>query len=102
MTKNTFDTIKCFSYDYSLGYAWDDDDFLLRIISKNINIINIFNDKYNIGGIHLYHNVENKPTIQHNQSLYNLKKNIHDSIGEYIDFTEDIEDFYNKCKKYLC
>ena len=102
MTKTTFDNIKCFSYDYSIGYAWDDDDFLLRIISKKININNVFHDIYNIGGIHLYHNVENKPTIQHNQSLYNLKKNIYDTTKEYIELIENIEEFDNKCKKYLC
>ena len=101
MTKTTFNIIKYFSYDYSIGYAWDDDDFLLRIISKKININNVFHDIYNIGGIHLYHNVENKPTIQHNESLYNIKKYIYDKTKEYINLIENIEEFDNKCKKYL-
>jgi hypothetical protein len=55
MTRNTFELVKNFSYDYTFGLDFDDNDFLLKIKSKNINIINLFHDEYNLGGIHLHH-----------------------------------------------
>ena len=55
LTRNTFELVKNFSYDYTFGVDYDDNDFLLKIKSKNIKIINIFHDEYNLGGIHLYH-----------------------------------------------
>ena len=60
MTIDTFNKIKNFSYDYSFGILYDDDDFLLKIISNNINVINLFHDIYNFGGIHLWHISFNK------------------------------------------
>ena len=92
MTINTFNLVKNFSYDYTFGINFDDNDFLLKIKSKNINIINIFHDLYNLGGIHLYHtssylkwkNIESNAEIFYKKlEKYNLNK-------IYIDFIEKI------------
>jgi hypothetical protein len=105
LTKNTFDLIKNFSYDYTFGVDWDDDDFLLKIKSKNINIINLFNEKYNMGGIHLYHKSSylNWKNIENNNTIFNNKNNFYKSHGKYIDYIENlninIDDIFYK--KYI-
>lgn len=104
MTINTFQMINNFSYDYTFGKDWDDNDFLLKIKSKNINIVNLFHNLYNFGGIHLFHNssyfkwksVESNSDIYHKKlEEYNLKKN-------YIDFIERINlNFINNRKIFV-
>jgi hypothetical protein len=75
LTRKTFDLVKNFSYDYTFGIDYDDNDFLLKIKSKNINIINLFNDIYNIGGIHLYHSSSylKWKNIESNLDIFNYK-----------------------------
>ena len=58
MTVDTFNKIKSFSYDYTMGISYDDDDFLLKIIANKINVVNLFHDEFHFGGIHLWHNSE--------------------------------------------
>jgi glycosyltransferase involved in cell wall biosynthesis len=92
MTKHTFDTVKNFSYDYTVGSAYDDDDFLLKIVAKKIIVNNVFHTDHTIGGIHLFHDLaqvtwdSNAPT---NELLFNIKKNIYNTTGKYIDFIEN-------------
>jgi len=88
MTKKTFDLIKNFSYDYTFGVDWDDNDFLLKIKSKNINIINLFHDEYNLGGIHLYHTSSYLKWngIESNLEIYNKKLEHYNNYNEYIEF----------------
>jgi hypothetical protein len=88
MTKTTFDLIKNFSYDYTFGVDWDDNDFLLKIKSKNINIINLFHDEYNLGGIHLFHTSSYLKWngVESNNEIFRNKKNHYDMYNEYIDF----------------
>jgi hypothetical protein len=87
MTRNTFDLIKNFSYDYTFGIDWDDNDFLLKIKSKNINIINLFHDEYNLGGIHLYHTSSYLKWngVENNLEIFRDKKNHYDMYNEYIE-----------------
>jgi len=89
MTKKTFDLIKNFSYDYTFGVDYDDNDFLLKIKSKNINIINLFHDEYNLGGIHLYHTSSYSKwnSIESNLEIYNKKLEHYNNYNEYIEFT---------------
>ena len=61
MTLSTFNKLKNFSYDYTMGLSFDDDDFLLKIIANKIKIKNLFHDEYFFGGIHLWH----KSSIKH-------------------------------------
>jgi hypothetical protein len=100
MTIDTFNKIKKFSYDYTMGFAYDDDDFLLKIISNNINIINLFHDQNNFGGIHLWHNSSQKKImrkIESNQNIFEKKKEYYSKIGKYIDIIE--QNIYNNIPK---
>jgi hypothetical protein len=99
LTKSTFDKIGGFSYDYTMGSWYDDDDFVLKIKAKNIDIVNIFHDTYNVGGIHLHHGYSSHTWdqgVERNQNLFNIKQLIYQKCGKYIDATENIEDF--ECK----
>ena len=88
MTRNTFNLIKNFSYDYTFGIDWDDNDFLLKIKSKNINIINLFYDEYNLGGIHLYHSSSylKWKGVESNNEIFNKKLEHYNIYNEYIEF----------------
>jgi hypothetical protein len=107
MTIETFNKIGSFSYDYTFGVDYDDNDFLLKIESKNINIVNLFHDEYYFGGIHLYH-ISSFPKwkkIQSNKELYLKKKDIILKLGEYIDVTENYDCFnekYSIIEKHIC
>jgi len=85
-TMETFKRIDGFSYDYSMGINYDDDDLVLKIKSLNIPIINIFQNEYNVGGIHLYHGSSGMNTdIDSNEQLFNHKMNIYNETANYID-----------------
>jgi glycosyltransferase involved in cell wall biosynthesis len=91
-TIDTFSKIDTFSYDYSLGRCFDDDDYLLKIRSNKINLVDIYHDKYYIGGIHLYHGVSASSTpningkfLELNESIFKCKLNIYNISGHYID-----------------
>jgi UDP-N-acetylglucosamine 2-epimerase (non-hydrolysing) len=102
LTRDTFNKIKCFSYDYTMGSLFHDNDFLLKIISNNIRIVNIFHEYHYIGGLHLYHGrsiqVLDKG-VESNSQLYHNKKNIFQKTNKYIDVTENIENFYSEFLK---
>ena len=102
MTRKTFDLICNFSYDCTMGTMYDDDDFVLKILSKNINIVNIFHDTNNIGGIHLFHQLavntwDNQK--EKNDLLFTNKKYIFDTINYYVDITESYENFDSEYEK---
>ena len=92
MTRNTFQMINNFSYDYTFGKDWDDNDFLLKIKSKNINIVNLFHNLYNFGGIHLFHNSSyfKWKSVESNSDIYHKKLEEYNFKKIYIDFIEKI------------
>ena len=102
MTRNTFELVKNFSYDCTMGTCFDDDDFLLKIKSKGINIVNLFNVPYGLGGIHLFHTnaiVTWDNGREHNNHLFSNKLNVYNRTGHYVDVTENYNNFdieYNK------
>jgi len=99
LSRISFDKVKCFSYDMTMGTWYDDNDFLLKIISKKIDVVNIFHNQYKIGGVHLNHpasGVAWDHGKENNENLFNKKKRIYDSLGIYVDATENIEDFDRK------
>ncbi len=89
VTINSFNKINGFSYDYSFGSWYDDDDILIKIRNK-LSIINVNNDINNIGGIHLFHGYEK---YTDNTNPYKIERND-------ILFLKKLE-FYNKTKIYL-
>jgi hypothetical protein len=104
MTRNTFDLIECFSYDYTMGTMYDDDDFVLKIKSKSIDIVNIFHDELNVGGIHLFHT--NAVEAWDNQKekndvLFINKKYIFDTTNYYVDVTQSYETFDSEYDKII-
>ena len=99
MSKETFDKIKEFNYDYTMGASYDDNDFLLKIISKNINTVNVFHNLSCVGGIHLYHGMSPEmwdKGVESNESLFNKKQRIYNGVGIYVEATENIEEFDRK------
>ena len=93
MSLNTFKKIKEFSYDYSFGHSYDDDDFLLKIQSLNINMYNVNNNVEKIGGIHLFHDVAyDNDYIDNNQnaSILVLKKDNFKNTGKYIEIYDSL------------
>ena len=80
MSRSTFDKIDGFSYDYSFGSCYDDDDFLLKIKNAWIEIHTVPNEIHGIGGIHLFHgyryNVSDTRayTNPDNQALFEKKR----------------------------
>ena len=96
MTVDTFNKIKNFSYDYIMGISYDDDDFLLKIIAKQINVVNLFYDEYNFGGIHLWHRSLSMKKKEFNNVMYFKKNDYFIKTGNYIDITENIELFEEK------
>ena len=99
MTKATFDKVKCFDYDYTMGSSYD--DFLLKIISKNINIQNCYHTQYNIGGIHLFHNFAQHVWdcgVEMNHNLFITKQRIYNLNSKYISATENKEEFESNYK----
>lgn len=89
MSIDTFNKIKHFSYDYSFGISFDDNDFLLKIIANKIEVKNLFHDEYNFGGIHLWHSSSmNKirGKIETNKNIFLEKRNYYKQTGKYIDF----------------
>ncbi len=89
LTKNTFEKIKEFSYDYAFGSDYDDNDFLLKVCAAGATIKNIFNDEYNIMGIHLYHvnahQTWNNNSFESNGNIFETKKQEFEKTGKYID-----------------
>lgn len=93
MTIGTFNKINNFSYDYSMGLSYDDDDFLLKIIANNIQVKKIFHDEFYFGGIHLWHtsNIKkNRKKIQSNQNIFERKKEFYSKTNKYIDIIDII------------
>lgn len=104
LTADTFHKIKEFSYDYTMGSSYDDPDFVMKIKSKNINIINIYHKTHNVGGIHLYHTISYScwdKGVESNIDLYNKKERIYNLTREYVDVTNNIEEFQEKYNKLL-
>jgi hypothetical protein len=88
LKRETFNLIKEFSYDYALGIDYDDNDFLLKIISNNINIINLPNFTYNVGGIHLYHKISYEcwaRGVISNENIFRYKQNYYENNKKYVD-----------------
>lgn len=104
MTRETFDKIGGFSFDYSFGFAFDDDDFVLKIRHLSMDVIALNHLHVNCGGIHLHHvfseETWGKP-LESNKELFINKNNKIHQIKKYIEVTESkdtFEEHYNLLK----
>jgi len=99
ISRSTFQKVVGFSYDYAFGCSYDDDDFLLRIISNQDNrIVCCHHTTSRCGGIHLFH-VRNSTITgwdngrELNETLYNAKKKYLDKYKVYLEVSETAEAF---------
>jgi UDP-N-acetylglucosamine 2-epimerase (non-hydrolysing) len=94
MTFKTFQLIKEFSYDYSFGNYYDDNDFLLRVKSNNIKIVNISSEQTKNGGFHLFHNRNlyspwnSISDYKNNMEIFVKKETHFKDTGKYIEYYE--------------
>ena len=99
ISRTTLQKIGGFSYDYSLGCSYDDNDFLLRLLAnEDMRILCCHHTSVHCGGIHLFH-VRNSPTTgwdngrELNETLYNAKKKYLDKYKVYLEVSETTETF---------
>ena len=91
VTRETFNKINGFSYDYTMGMDFDDNDFLLKTISQNITLSNFEHEKTGCMGIHLFHqNSYQRPnkTLTSNQPIFEYKKYIWETERRYISLLD--------------
>jgi hypothetical protein len=97
---DTFKKINCeFSYDYAFGFSYDDDDFLLKIVAANINIVNIHVGQKEPIGIHQYHECSMTKwgiNTELNQVIFEFKTVYYDKYKKYIDLTINMDEFESK------
>lgn len=90
-TRDTFNKIGGFSYDYTIGNAYDDNDFVLRIESLGIQIDSLSHKDVKCGGIHLYHTpsgVAWGSKLPLNNIVFEEKKKHYATTGKYKDLIQ--------------
>ena len=88
MTRDIFNTICSFSYDYCYADAYDDNDFVLKIKSLNIPIVSVDYTNSKCGGLHQYHVLASAwnlagPTYR---DVFHTKLDTYNKTGKYIDY----------------
>ena len=108
LTRHTFEKTKGFSYDYALGRSYDDNDFLLRIISnQDKRIVCCHHTISKCGGIHLFHVANSDVTgwdhgldgREWNETLYKAKNMYVDKYKVYLEVSETAETFEENYSK---
>ena len=99
-TLETFNKIGGFSYDYTMGSCFDDDDLVLKIMSRSIPIVNLFHTEYGIGGIHQFHGMSCEPNgwdhAESNESIFRWKQHHYKNTGKYIDLIDGVGNDLNE------
>jgi glycosyltransferase involved in cell wall biosynthesis len=88
-----------FSYDYTYGSDYDDDDFIMRIRAAGIHIAPFFGDVALCGGIHLFHGSAHavwNNGVEFNQRLFEAKRNYLNRTGVYVDVSSDYDSYDSK------
>jgi len=96
MTRNAFDIIEGFSYDYICGTEYDDDDFVMKITSKGIKKASVSHGASQCGGIHLFHESSANTwavSIPNNRSIFEKKQAYYNRTGQYMEISESIDMF---------
>lgn len=103
--RSVFDTIGPFSYDYTLGCAWDDNDYLLKIKAQKIAIKSMHLPAVQCGGIHQYHVIAGESWDRGrecNNKLFEKKRDYLAKHGLYIEVCEKGEgEFDERFRKLL-
>lgn len=92
-SRETFNKIDGFSYDYAIANSYDDNDLVLKIKSLGIPLRNIMSDKEKIYGIHLFHNVSNGKNFPHifsieiSEIIFRIKEQYMRNNNRYIEFS---------------
>jgi hypothetical protein len=105
MTRGVFEKIKEFSYDYTFGTCFDDDDFILKIESLNIIIKSINHIESKCGGLHLYHtqihsNESWSKNKEWNKNIYDIKAEYYNKYRKYIEIYKNIDMFEHNFEIY--
>lgn len=98
MSLYTFNLFREFSYDYCFEGAYDDDDLVLKIISKNIPIISVDHTISKCGGVHLYHVLAEKSwekSSSTNCLIFSKKQKYYNTNNVYIEMSDSVF-LYNK------
>jgi hypothetical protein len=92
LTRKTLEAFGGFSYDYTYGEGYDDDDMLLRVAAANISIVCCHFPEAPCGGIHLFHNSSNfhQPS---NQPLFLAKQRYLNAYKTYVEVSQAGEGF---------
>jgi GT2 family glycosyltransferase len=95
MTRSAFDKIGGFSYDYSFGSWYDDNDFLLKIKCVGLSIHTVKNEIEYVGGIHLFHGYSHNITdirayteSNRNYDLFEKKAHYVERYHAYFEISE--------------
>lgn len=99
-TFSTFKKFNGFSWDYLFGFAFDDNDLLLRIEQAGIAFMSISYKDSLCGGIHQYHisaaiawQENQSEPIESNHFLYLKKKTFYEKNKKYIELTQSLDEF---------
>ena len=96
-SKKVIEIIGGFCSDYAFAVSYDDDDFVLRLMNANIQIVNIVSTNCKVLGIHLHHSMANT-TQKHlpthdNKEMWVLKKEFFYKNHEYIEVSKNLNMF---------
>lgn len=104
MKKGTFDLFNGFSYDYSFGTYFDDNDLLLRIRAMSIEIKSICHVEHKCGGIHLYHALADDTHTKGRESNYLIlhrKEILLKKHGFYFNILSKKEEYAKRVQFFL-
>lgn len=95
MDRAAFDKVGGFSYDYTYGSAYDDNDFVLRAQNAGLTLCSLHNDSVECGGVHLFHGWDAgwNRGVEDNKGIFLAKKALYDSRKIYIDVSHCAECF---------
>lgn len=89
VTRETFNKIGGFSYDYTVGNAYDDNDLVLKIDSLGIKTTSAAHTDIKCGGVHLYHTPSEIAwggKLPLNDLVFEEKKKHYEKTGTYKEF----------------
>jgi len=91
LSRETFDKLNGFSFDYFSEGCYDDNDFLLKIRSLNIPIIDIHCEDNKFMGIHQYHVISTNSwayRMNLNPKFFDKKHAYYLKFNAYVDIDE--------------